>query len=320
MVGTEVWAVSPKKASVPLPYKTVLLYPKGQDTDYGVAGGPLTSNGLLAPEGHSDWGFINNVGDSARMDLYFPQKPNGQMIVICPGGGYSQLSALSEGILAAKWLLSKHISVCVLKYRMPQGKDIIPITDVRNTFRYCRDHQKEWGIDQIGIMGGSAGGHLAAVASTQWMDELTRPDFTILLYPVITMTTPLTDNYTCERLIGKNPSAEKIKQYSAEKNVNSQTPPTFIAVSKGDNFVSCDNSRMYYDSLRVHGVKAELHIYPCGIHGWGFLDREMALARNSGQDFGFKDISKITYTDQLGPYRKDFYKSLSKWLKQVHRH
>ena len=177
------------------PSQTVLLYAdsfEGNiDPVYGkeiVYGGfrMKESNGLTGPETINERGILRNVSDLARVDLYFPKKPNGQMVVVCPGGGYVKLSTYGEGQYVADWMLSKGITVAVVKHRLPDGHWNVPLEDVHNVFRYCRAHAQEWKVNQIGVIGFSAGGHLAARVSNLFVDAATRPDFSILIYPVIT--------------------------------------------------------------------------------------------------------------------------------------
>lgn len=119
------------------------------------------TNGLTGPETINEKGILRNVSDLARVDLYFPKKPNGQMVVVCPGGGYVKLSTYGEGQHVADWMLSKGITVAVVKHRLPNGHWTVPLEDVHNAFRYCRAHAEEWKVKQIGVIGFSAGGHLA---------------------------------------------------------------------------------------------------------------------------------------------------------------
>lgn len=259
--------------------KTVLLYPEGQNSDKGLAEakGPGESNGVTGVERFDRHLYLSNIGDSARFDLYFPKKANGQMVVICPGGGYGMLSMVNEGTRAAEWLLNKGISVCVMKYRLPQGHWTVPLTDVQNAFRYCRAHSAEWGVKQIGVMGFSAGGHLAASASTLFTDDITRPDFSILCYPVITMEMKYTNDGTRYNLIGKDEvwsNPEKLNSliyhYSLENQVSAKTSPTFIMLCSDDPTVPPENSIRFYNALLANNVPVEIHSYPRGYHGFGF--------------------------------------------------
>ena len=294
-----------KPKYVPLqPNLTVLLYPKGQAADAGIVenGVPITlgpgeDNGLRGPESINDRGHIRNIGDSARVDIYFPKNPNGLCIVNCPGGGYEIVSSINEGMCAAEWLTSQGVTVCSVNYRLPNFHRTIPLTDVQNAFRYCRAHAKEWGISKIGVMGYSAGGHLAATASTLYLDKVTRPDFAVLIYPVIDLTTlSVTHIGTRHALLGKNPSEELVDLYSPQKQVTEDTPETFIALSSYDNVVPPVNSFMYFQALQEHNVACQMHIYPIGGHGWGFYHEPLQ-------------------PDKLQQYREVFNADLGRFLK-----
>ncbi|MBR1872782.1 MAG: alpha/beta hydrolase [Bacteroidales bacterium] len=285
---------APKKKQPVKETKMLLLYPEGQNVDKGIVEngvevtlGPGESNGCTRHEEINDWGDRSFIGDSARIYLYIPKKCNGQMVVVCPGGGYWIVSTKNEGHYAADYLMEKGIAVCVVYYRLPYGHWEVPLRDVQNAFRYCRAHAAEWGVKQIGVMGFSAGGHLAASASTLWTDEITRPDFSVLYYPVITFGA-LTHQGTHDFLIGKredwddrtlpyNEYISRMEQYNAleekyslQNRVNARTPPTLLLASTGDTTVPVENSIMYYDALRRCGVRAEMHLYANGNHGWGF--------------------------------------------------
>ena len=279
MFGTAVHAQDPKTNLKP--DETVLLYTDVlENTPDPVFAKKITSAGfemgednkVTKPESISKGGDLSDISKMARIDLYFPKKPNGQMVVVCPGGGYRYAASFREGIHVAEWMLERGITVAVLKYRIPNGHCKVPLTDVHNTFRYCREHAQEWGVNQIGIIGFSAGGHLAASGSTLWVDEATRPDFSILVYPVITMEIGVTHKGTRERLITENAvwNHHVADWYSLEKQVTRFTPPTFLALCSDDKVVPAENSLMYYNSLIDHDVPAELHIWPNGGHGWGF--------------------------------------------------
>ena len=294
------------------PDETVLLYAdsfEGNiDPVYGktikYAGfGMAKDNGLSGEEKIAKTGNIGNISKLARIDLYFPKKPNGQMVVICPGGGYSIVSSYNEGVYAAAWMLERGITVCVVKYRLPNGHSTVPHEDVENAFRYCRAHAAEWGVDQIGVMGFSAGGHLAATTSTMWTEQQTRPDFSVLIYPVITMEVGLThkgtrENLITEKAIWKEHISEK---YSLENQVTRFTPPTFLAHCSDDFTVPVENSLRYYNRLIDNDVKAEMHIWPRGAHGWGF---------NEDKYIG-KGKDKFSYA------REYYYEALERWLKEI---
>ena len=260
-------------------------------------------NGLSGEEKIAKTGNIGNISKLARIDLYFPKKPNGQMVVICPGGGYSIVSSYNEGVYAAAWMLERGITVCVVKYRLPNGHSTVPHEDVENAFRYCRAHAAEWGVDQIGVMGFSAGGHLAATTSTMWTEQQTRPDFSVLIYPVITMEVGLTHKGTREKLITEKAiwNEHISEKYSLENQVTRFTPPTFLAHCSDDFTVPVENSLRYYNRLIDNDVKAEMHIWPRGAHGWGF---------NEDKYIG-KGKDKFSYA------REYYYEALERWLKEI---
>ena len=285
------------------PDKVVRLYPEGQGVDKGifedgkqVTLGPGESNLFDKPEEINGFGNCSFVGDNARLELYFPRtKPNGQMVVVCPGGGYSTVCAVKEGKDVARWMARRGIATCVVVYRLPNGHTAVPLTDVHNAMRYCRAHAAEWGVKQIGVMGFSAGGHLAATAANLWTDEVTKPDFSVLIYPVIDLNH---HEGTCTCLVGKNKKLKK--EYSMQNKVSADTPRTFLALSQNDNVVDIRSSLWYYDALTKAGVKAEMYLFPGGGHGYGFLNEEVG-----GR------------ADKLGPYRNVFSKALETFLGNV---
>jgi acetyl esterase/lipase len=211
--------------------------------------------------------------DNPVIKVFLPGKSNGKAIIACPGGGYRHLAMDKEGILFAPWLNEQGVALIVLKYRMPEGNHEIPLSDAKQAIRIVRRHAKEWNIDpnQIGIMGFSAGGHLASTLATHF-DAETRPDFQILFYPVITMDRTYTHEGSRNNLLGENPSEDLLKLYSNELQVTPETPEAFILFSNDDKVVPSLNGVNYYLALQKNGVSAELHIYPTGGHGWGFND------------------------------------------------
>ena len=211
-------------------------------------------------------------------------KANGTSVIIFPGGGYSHLSMNKEGKKVAKWLNSFGITAYLLKYRMPsdltmRDKTIGPLQDAQEAVRMVRKNAKKWNLDsnKIGVIGFSAGGHLAATLSTNF-SEITyesldntspRPDFTILIYPVISMKNEIANKGSKEKLLGLNPSEELIKKFSSDLNVNSTTPNTFIAHATDDQSVPVENSINYYLALKNNKIQCELHLYEKGGHGFG---------------------------------------------------
>lgn len=291
------------------PTATVLLYPKGQNVDRGIVEngvavtlGPGESNEAEGPEMQKEAsGNIGNVGDSARMELFIPKHPNGQMVIICPGGGYTNLAMRHEGRWAAEWLNERGIAACVLVYRMPRKvHPQVPITDVQNAFRYCRYHAAEWGVRQIGVMGFSAGGHLAACASTLFVDEVTRPDFSILCYAVITFEERIKKRITPAMMTNDGQRKDLIEYYSLENRVTEQTPPALLIQCEDDKGVIPEHSWRYFEQLRLHGVPGELHVFPTGGHGWGW-----------------KTPDKTGKPDPLGAEREVFFHCVENYLERM---
>ena len=220
------------------------------------------------------------------LSIFIPKesKPNQTAVVICPGGGYTHLAFDKEGTKVAEWFNSLGITAFVLKYRMPtdltmKNKNVGPLQDAQEAIRYVRQNASKWNIDpsKIGILGFSAGGHLASTASTHYDDKVydsaykvsARPDFSLLIYPVISMENDITHKGSQTNLLGENPSEELINNYSNEKRVTSKTPPTFLIHATDDTVVIPENSINYYLALKKNGVTAELHIYEKGGHGFG---------------------------------------------------
>lgn len=299
------------------PSQTVLLYADSFEGNVDPVSGEeiiyagfemQESNGLTGRETIDDIGILRHVSDLARVDLYFPKKPSGQMVVVCPGGGYSKLSTFNEGLYVADWMLSKGITVAVVKYRIPDGHWTVPLEDVHNAFRYCRANAGKWKVDQIGVMGFSAGGHLAACASNLYVDEVTKPDFSILIYPVITFDFNIFSSRTRPSLIGDEEKwagyeqklSELADYLSMEKRVGPETPQTFISHCTDDKTL-VENSLLYYKSLVTHKVPVEMHIWKSGGHGWGFSSEKIVGKGN----------------DKLGAHRQDFYTVLEHWLQNI---
>jgi len=234
--------------------------------------------------------FIISRVSVPTLTVYKPAKPNAQRsaVIICPGGGYGILASGHEGADVAKALNNIGVTAFVLKYRLPndsimKDKSIGPLQDVQRAFQMVRERATEWNLDtaKIGIMGFSAGGHLAATASTQYNREVIenpkhtsfKPDFSILIYPVISFSDNLTHMGSRENLIGKNPNEAIIKQYSNELEVNAQTPPAFLVHSADDTVVPVGNSIAYYEALIKNKVYSEMLLYPHGGHGYGINNK-----------------------------------------------
>lgn len=232
---------------------------------------------------------IANV-QNPTIEVYLPtrQIATGKAVLIFPGGGYGILAYDWEGTDFAKWLNAQGIAGIVVKYRLPKSESLtdpkeVPLLDAQRAMRLARHHAAEWSINpaQIGVMGFSAGGHLASTISTQYIHEVdrpkdaidalsARPDFSILVYPVISFRDASAHSGSRNALIGENASQELIDRFSGELNVNAETPPTFLVHAQDDAGVPIENSFLYYKALHQNKVKASLHIYPTGNHGFGF--------------------------------------------------
>ena len=229
--------------------------------------------------GHAPLGDGKTETAESWITIYQAAQPNGTAIVICPGGGYGGLAIEPEGHGIARWLNANGITGVVLQYRLPAGRNPIPLLDVQRAIRVVRSTAQEYHIrpDRIGVMGFSAGGHLASTALTHFdrgnssatdaVDRSScRPDFGILVYPVISMGEK-THHGSRNNLLGKIPSEKLIETYSNEKQVNSETPPTFLAHPVDDTVVVVANSQMFYDAMVAHKVPGKLLLLPYGGHG-----------------------------------------------------
>jgi acetyl esterase/lipase len=226
--------------------------------------------------------------DIPALTCFFPDaaKANGTAIVICPGGGYSGLSMTSEGTDEAHWFNDHGIAAFVLKYRVSPYGQPVPMLDGQRAIRVVRHNATDWGINpkRIGIMGFSAGGHVASTVGTHYDDglpkpkegpfdpvlsESCKPDFMILVYPVITMKDKITHEGSRHVLLGDKPGAVYINLYSNELHVDKDTPPTFIAASKTDTVVPVKNSELFADALKKNKVPYEFVELETGDHGYG---------------------------------------------------
>ena len=218
-----------------------------------------------------------------RLEVYLPNAADAATpaVLVCPGGGYQFTSTGNEGIDVANYFVPRGYAIAVLKYRMPNGHERIPLSDALQAMRLLRDSAAVWHIREqhIGVMGFSAGGHLAATLLTKYADAKTRPDYGVLVYPVITMDETLTHRGSCRSLLGEKPTSEQRLNWSAERNVTSDTPPCIIVVCQDDPTVKVDNSLLFYKALTNQHVPATLIVVPEGKHGWGyqrqFRDREI---------------------------------------------
>ena len=252
--------------------------------------GAPNSNGITTPEKQIDESRVSDV-TVPTLTIYRAAKPNGMAIVACPGGGYVRLATAHEGHDMAAWFNAQGITYAVLKYRMPNTHHDVPLSDALQAIRIMKQHADEWKFNKVGIMGSSAGGHLASTAATHFTED-SRPDFQILFYPVVSMINP-THQGSKDNLLGKTPSEEMLNLYSNERQVTPQTPPAFIMHSSDDKAVPVSNSVDYYTALVKNGVSASLHIYPIGGHGWGFRDNFI--------------------------YKRQWTGELEKWLREINK-
>lgn len=229
--------------------------------------------------GHAPVGEGQFEEADAWITVHQPANANGRAIVICPGGGYGGLVVEPEGHGIAKWLNGHGITGVVLEYRLPRGRAFVPLLDAQRAIRTLRSKAKSWSVDpsRIGIMGFSAGGHLASTAGTHFDDGnpkaaevierlSCRPDFMILVYPVITMDDSAHAG-SRTNLLGKDPSPKLIELFSNEKQVNEKTPPAFLAHAVDDEPVPPENSKAFYAALQKHKVPSQYLELPSGGHG-----------------------------------------------------
>ena len=225
------------------------------------------------------------------LEVYLPEKENasGAAVIICPGGSYKVIVFGGEGVSTAKEFAKKGVAAFVLKYRLPDDsimldKKIGPLQDVQKAIKLVRENAAKWSIDvnKIGIVGFSAGGHLASTGATHYTKAYIdnkentnlRPNFQILVYPVISMQDSLTHKDSRANLLGKNPSRETIDLFSNELQITKDSPPTYLTHAADDNVVDVDNSIAYFEKLRHQKVDVEMHIYPKGGHGFIFRQKD----------------------------------------------
>lgn len=255
----------------------MLLYPNGVPNSKPTPSAYIEKNDT---SGGDQW--VTGVS-TPTLTRFTPANPNGTAVVIYPGGGYAGLSMDKEGYRVAKAFNQFGVTAFVVKYRLPSDdimvdKTIGPLQDAQQAVLTVRKHAAEWGLkpDKIGIIGFSAGGHLASTEGTHFDKKViddkenisVRPDFMILLYPVISFG-PMAHVGSRENLIGKTPSQSLLDLYSNEKQITANTPPTLLVHCEDDDVVPVQNSLMFYDGLLANKVKAEMHIFDTGGHGFG---------------------------------------------------
>jgi acetyl esterase/lipase len=224
--------------------------------------------------------------------LYQPKNPSGTAIVVCPGGGYGGLAMDHEGKQIGQWLNSHNITGVILKYRLgSRYNHPIPLTDAQRAVRYVRANADKLKIDpkRVGILGFSAGGHLASTAATHFdagdkdaadpIDRQScRPDFAVLLYPVITLEGPFAHVGSRNNLLGKSPEPKLVDSLCNDRQVTKDTPPTMLVHTSEDSGVRPENSVLFFLALKKNGVPAELHIYEKGRHGLGLGEKGTPFA------------------------------------------
>lgn len=253
--------------------------------------GAPDSNGMTQPEETLEGKRVSNVSE-AEIYVYLPKQGinTGAAVVICPGGAYIREAMDHEGYQLAEWLTEQGVAGIVLKYRLPYGHDQIPLEDAQQTMRLVRQKAAEWGIipSKIGIAGSSAGGHLASTAGTRFdlgkpdstdpIEKMScRPDFMLLLYPVITLKEEFSHLGSRINLIGPGNKWELVEKYSNELHVTAQTPPTFLVLADDDNAVPPRNSIEFYMALKKFNIPAEMHIFRNGGHGFGMNKKNIPV-------------------------------------------
>jgi len=232
--------------------------------------------------------FYANI-TNPTLTVYIPSKkdPLKTAVLICPGGGYSKVVVEHEGEEVAKAFNDIGITAFVLKYRLPNdtcmiNKEIVPLQDAQQSIKLIREQAKEYDINpnKVGVIGFSAGGHLASTLGTKFQTNYIinkentnlRPDFMLLCYPVISMNVDICHKGSRDRLLGKNPSTELIQRFSSESHISLETPVTFVMHAQDDKTVPIINSIRFYEGLITNKVKAEMHIYQTGGHGFGLYN------------------------------------------------
>jgi acetyl esterase/lipase len=256
----------------------------------GAISGSKVTNTKEKSETDKDGIVLISKISKPTLSVYLPPKTKrtGAAVIICPGGGYSVVAVKHEGTDVAKKMTEWGVTAFVLKYRLPDDsimldKETGPLQDVQQAIKYIRNNAALYNInpDKVGVMGFSAGGHLAATAATHFTKPVIesnppvnlRPDFLVLVYPVVSFTDSIGHSWSRQQLIGENPSPEKIAEYSNELQVTAQTPVSFLVHAGDDDGVKPANSISFYEALLKNGVSASLNIYPKGGHGFGMNNK-----------------------------------------------
>jgi acetyl esterase/lipase len=260
--------------------KTIKVWPDsvpGSIADAGYLEQTIVENGKIVS-------YSQVTNPTLMVYLPLAGKGNGTAVIICPGGGYERLAFDHEGYQIAEWYSKLGVTAIILKYRLPsdkimKDKTIGPLQDAQEAIRIVRRHAAEWKIDphKVGIMGFSAGGHLAATASTHFNDVVyalsdtisARPDFSVLIYPVISMDPYISHMGSRQNLLGDKPNIQLVNKFSNETQVTKETPQAFIVHASDDGAVPVKNSLRYYETLNRNGIPVEMHLYQTGGHGFG---------------------------------------------------
>lgn len=238
--------------------------------------GPAETSGITVKEENYGGSWVTNVTE-ARMYAYIVPKEiaSRAAVLICPGGGYGGLAVDHEGAQVANWLNTLGVSAFVLYYRMPNHHSDIPLTDAQTAIELIRENADKWNIDKtkVGILGFSAGGHLASTVGTHFT-VTNRPDFMVLVYPVIMM---VKGDGTCQNLLGENPSEQQLKRFSNQLRIAENTPPAFIVVALDDDVVPAVHSSIFYQALQDKKIPSEIHTYEKGGHGFGMRKQGLLI-------------------------------------------
>ena len=270
--------------------------------------GPIPGEIVAENKEADNNGILSNIS-KPELTIYIPENSDTgkTAIVICPGGGYGVVCASYEGHKIARAMNEKGVAAFVLKYRLPSdrtcsNKSIAPLQDAQRAIKIVRDNAERWGINpnKIGIAGFSAGGHLASTAGTHFLksyiqnDESTsvRPDFMMLVYPVISMQPELTDAGSCRRLLGENPTSDMLNIFSNEKQVTENTPPAFLTHAMDDDVVPVENSIRFYEALKAKNVPADMHLFSKGKHGF-----PLEPASSNWLDYAFQWMKEQQHID-----------------------